>query len=104
MTSNDTVNGSGDESNGDNNGVNAKKQFRMPDIIMKKRDGHVLLKDEIEFFVDGVVNKTIQQAQLGMLFFLSLLVFLLMPIIYEPCHEKTCLRGLRPGKTQTGLC
>ena len=22
---------------------------------------------------------------------------------YEPRHEKTCLRGLRPGKTQTGL-
>ena len=21
----------------------------------------------------------------------------------EPCHEKTCLRGLRPGKTQIGL-
>ena len=21
----------------------------------------------------------------------------------EPRHEKTCLRGLRPGKTQTGL-
>ena len=23
--------------------------------------------------------------------------------IYEPHHGKTCLRGLRPGKTQTGL-
>ena len=22
---------------------------------------------------------------------------------YEPCHEKTCLRGFRPDKTQTGL-
>ena len=22
---------------------------------------------------------------------------------YELCHKKTCLRGLRPGKTQTGL-
>ena len=22
---------------------------------------------------------------------------------YEPRHEKTCLRGLPPGKTQTGL-
>ena len=21
----------------------------------------------------------------------------------EPCHEKTCLRNFRPGKTQTGL-
>ena len=24
-------------------------------------------------------------------------------ILFEPRHEKTCLRGLRPGKTQTGL-
>ena len=24
-------------------------------------------------------------------------------IIIEPRHEKTCLRDLRPGKTQTGL-
>ena len=22
---------------------------------------------------------------------------------YEPHHEKTCLQGLRPGKTQTGM-
>ena len=24
-------------------------------------------------------------------------------IIIEPRHEKTCIRGFRPGKTQTGL-
>ena len=24
-------------------------------------------------------------------------------MLYEPCHEKTCLRGFRPGKTQTCL-
>ena len=24
-------------------------------------------------------------------------------LLFEPSHEKTCLRGLRPGKTQTGL-
>ena len=23
--------------------------------------------------------------------------------IFEPGHEKTCLRGFRPGKSQTGL-
>ena len=28
---------------------------------------------------------------------------LLNGIEYEPHHEKTCLRGLQPGKTQTGL-
>ena len=26
------------------------------------------------------------------------------PLIFEPRHEKTCLRGLRQSKTQTGLC
>ena len=25
------------------------------------------------------------------------------PVIFEPRHEKTCLQGLRPGKTRTGL-
>ena len=24
-------------------------------------------------------------------------------LLYEPHNEKTCLRGFRPGKTQTGL-
>ena len=24
-------------------------------------------------------------------------------VSYEPRHEKTCLRDLRPGKTQTGM-
>ena len=23
--------------------------------------------------------------------------------VFEPRHEKTCFRGFRPGKTQTGL-
>ena len=26
-----------------------------------------------------------------------------LKVSYEPRHEKTCLRGFRPGKTQTGL-
>ena len=30
-------------------------------------------------------------------------LFFCVPFPYEPCLEKTCLRGLRPGKTQTGL-
>ena len=29
--------------------------------------------------------------------------FLKYSVWYEPRHEKTCLRGLRPGRTQTGL-
>ena len=28
---------------------------------------------------------------------------LLYSTLNEPRHEKTCLRGFRPGKTQTGL-
>ena len=26
-----------------------------------------------------------------------------LEVILEPCHEKTCLQGFRPGKTQTDL-
>ena len=26
-----------------------------------------------------------------------------LTVKYEPCHEKTCLLGFQPGKTQTGL-
>ena len=29
--------------------------------------------------------------------------FLSESFIFEPRHEKTCLRGFRPGKTHTGL-
>ena len=37
-------------------------------------------------------------------FGLAQYVFLCLEIkINEPCHEKTCFRGLWPGKTQTGL-
>ena len=28
---------------------------------------------------------------------------MLIANLFEPRHEKTCLRGLRPGKTKTGL-
>ena len=38
---------------------------------------------------------------LSRLLFLHILV--LTSIMIEPRHEKTCLRGFRPGKTQTGL-
>ena len=64
MTSNGTdsekLNG---RDNSKRNGAN--KQLHIPDIIIKKRDGHALNQDEIEFFVEGVVNNSIQQAQLG---------------------------------------
>ena len=26
-----------------------------------------------------------------------------LPTVFEPRHEKACLLGFRPGKTQTGL-
>ena len=68
MASNGIANGCTDAASGDKNGDKAKKQFRMPDIIIKKRDGQALSKDEIEYFVDSVVNESIQQAQLGMFF------------------------------------
>ena len=35
--------------------------------------------------------------------YLSQNVGSLQYVIYEPCHEKTCLRGFCPDKTQTDL-
>ena len=34
-----------------------------------------------------------------------LILYFILPVynIYEPRHEKICIRGLRPVKTQTGL-
>ena len=32
-----------------------------------------------------------------------LMLWLIFACSYEPCHQKTCLRGFRPGETQTGL-
>lgn len=64
MTSNGT---DSEKLNGSDNGksIGTNKQLHIPDIIIKKRDGHALNQDEIEFFVEGVVNNSIQQAQLG---------------------------------------
>jgi thymidine phosphorylase len=43
--------------------------FRIPDIIMKKRNGLELTKDEINFFIRSVCdinnNKQIQESQIG---------------------------------------
>ena len=33
----------------------------------------------------------------------SLRLSCLFGLIFWPLHKKTCLRGVRPGKTQTGL-
>lgn len=43
--------------------------IRIPDLIIKKRNGHVLTKEEIEFFIKSVCesnnNSVIQESQLG---------------------------------------
>ena len=43
--------------------------MRIPDIIMKKRDGHELTKEEIDFFVRSICdpnnNGLIQESQIG---------------------------------------
>ena len=44
----------------------------------------------------------LKTAGLGDLFRESVLSGVERPT-YEPRHEKTCLRGLRPGRTHTGL-
>ena len=95
MTSNGIPNGYTDAANGDVNGDKAKKQFRMPDIIIKKRDGHALSEEEIEYFVDGVTNKTIQQAQLGMLHTNLLLIFItyILSVVFQ-CFKMSRIRSL----------
>ena len=51
--------------------------LRIPDIIMRKRDGHELTKEEIQFFIQAICdhnnNGMIQESQIGSLF---------LPIIY----------------------
>lgn len=49
-----------------------KRTFRIPDLIMKKRDGYVLTEEEIQFFIDCVCdanNNAIQESQIGELAF-----------------------------------
>lgn len=47
----------------------ASAPLRIPDIIMKKRDGHELTKEEINFFISAICdcnnNKAIQESQIG---------------------------------------
>jgi len=47
--------------------ANQLTNFSIPELIIKKRDGQELTRDEIEFFVNGVVSGTVQQAQIGKL-------------------------------------
>lgn len=39
----------------------------VPDIIKKKRDGNALRSEEINYFIQSVVNKTANDAQIGKL-------------------------------------
>lgn len=44
------------------------KPMRIPDLILKKRDGHELSKEEIEFFIQAICdtnNNVIQESQIG---------------------------------------
>jgi thymidine phosphorylase len=45
-----------------------EKVYRMPDLIMKKRDGDELNKEEIDFFIRAICDKNnnlIQESQIG---------------------------------------
>lgn len=44
---------------------NNNEKFRIPDLIIKKRNGQKLSKDEINFFVESVVSGHVQESQLG---------------------------------------
>ena len=52
--------------------------FRMVDLILKKRDGEKLTKEEINFIIEGYVNNTIPDYQVSAL---------LMAIYYNPLSE-----------------
>ena len=49
--------------------------LRIPDIIMKKRNGLELNKDEIDFFIQSICelnnNSAIQESQIGMNWFVA---------------------------------
>ena len=60
-----------------NQDAKPKRTFRIPDLIMKKRDGYVLTEEEIQFFIDCVCdanNNAIQESQIG-----ELVVIVLSP-------------------------
>lgn len=45
--------------------------YRIPDLILKKRNGHELNKDEIDFFIKSICdsnNNAIQESQIGIKF------------------------------------
>ena len=42
-----------------------KMEKSIPEIIAKKRDGLELSKEEIEFFMQGVVSEKVDKSQIG---------------------------------------
>jgi thymidine phosphorylase len=44
-------------------------KYRIPDLIMKKRDGHALTHEEIDYFIKSICdhnnNNLIQESQIG---------------------------------------
>ena len=67
-----------------------------------------VVKENCSYNIIGVgerLHKVLGQIDLGTLDSCerSLPFGLLVADTYEPPHKKTCLRGLQPGKTQTGL-
>jgi hypothetical protein len=62
------VNGHGvvdEESISSNNNNSSNNDLHVPDMIIKKRNGGELDRNEIERFVNGVVRREVQDAQLG---------------------------------------
>ena len=55
---------------------NDNETFRIPDLIIKKRDGQKLSRDEIGFFVKSLVKHQVQDLQIGKHVFFYLAVHL----------------------------
>jgi hypothetical protein len=58
-------NESNSNSSSSNNSSSNNNDLHVPDMIIKKRNGGELDRDEIERFVNGVVRREVQDAQLG---------------------------------------
>ncbi len=86
-------------------------EFRMVDLITKKRDGYALTKEEIHFFIDGYVQGKIPDYQVSAL---------LMAIVFQGMNEEetvnltsemlnsgdrldlTMIKGIKVDKHSTG--